>query len=49
MGNLARPRPYDEREPFQRRCRRQHDPVCPQAIHHADNDRLAPVGRGGDL
>ena len=29
--------------------RRQNNPVEPQAIDHAGDDRLAPIGRGGDL
>lgn len=49
MSGLARPCPHDKREPFQRRWCRQHDPVCAQAIDHAGDNRLAPVGRGGDL
>lgn len=49
MRRLACLRPYNKGEPFQRRCRRQHYPVTPQAIDHAGDDRLAPIGRGRDL
>ena len=49
MGCLARPCPHNEREPFQRRCRRQHDPIRPKAIDHPGGYRFAPIGRGGDL
>ena len=49
MRGLACLRPHDEGEPFQRRCRRQHDPVEPQAIDHAGDDCIATIGRGGDL
>ena len=49
MRGLACLRPHDEGKSFQRRCRRQHDPVKPQAIDHAADDRIAPISRGGDL
>jgi hypothetical protein len=48
MRGLACQRPYDEGEPFQRRCRGQHDTVQPQAIDHASDDCIATIGRGGD-
>ena len=49
MRGLARLRQHDVGEPLQRRCREQHDPVEPQAINYAADERLAPVGRGGHL
>ena len=49
MRRLSCLRPHDEGEPFQRRCRRQHDPVEPQAIDHASDNSPAPIGRGGNF